>query len=103
MYSNIPVPARLTTMTLLATMMLTSNAMAGVSNAEESILTSSGNFSLTCWQQGIKILDRKNLASLSENPTAGQKPIQFMDRGKGKFPVLLYDLGQTLCLVQGEP
>ncbi|MBF0176191.1 MAG: hypothetical protein HQL63_05000 [Magnetococcales bacterium] len=62
-----------------------------------------GGFTLTCWQHGAKILERKNLADPKEYIVAGQRPISFTTRSKNALPVELFVLGDALCMVQGEP
>ncbi|MBF0460434.1 MAG: hypothetical protein HQL87_03480 [Magnetococcales bacterium] len=80
-----------------------SSAAAGVNEDGNGPTTSPGHYMLTCWQHGVKIVDHKNLANLQENPAAGQKPIQLTDRGKDGLTVQIYNLGDTLCQVQGTP
>ncbi|MBF0294624.1 MAG: hypothetical protein HQL96_05505 [Magnetococcales bacterium] len=80
-----------------------SSALAEVTSDEGNLFTRPGHFSLTCWQQGVKIVERSNLATLKENPMLGQSPLHFVTRGKERLPVQIFHMGETFCIVQGEP
>ncbi|MBF0178630.1 MAG: hypothetical protein HQM03_01250 [Magnetococcales bacterium] len=79
------------------------SALAEVTNDEGTLFSRPGHYSLTCWQQGVKIVERGNLATLKEHPMLGQSPLQFVTRGKERLPVQIFNMGETFCIVQGEP
>ncbi|MBF8274350.1 MAG: hypothetical protein HW380_3455 [Magnetococcales bacterium] len=93
----IPEAARLGTVVCVAVVLF------GITEAmAREIQSTPENQSLVCWQNGVKIVERTNLAH-KEEKDSGTKPLHFVDLDKEKSPVKLYNLGESLCLVQGEP
>jgi hypothetical protein len=96
---------KLCLLALLWLLSFVSEACAENNDAKED----GGNYQVQCWQQGVKIIDEKNLSnyknfiplSSSQIGTNGVVSISFSKiNGKNKITVL--DLNRATCMIKDE-
>jgi len=75
-------------------------AAAGVTDGRSPLSgTQNGSHTLKCWQNGVKIIDEKDLGSLAATPAQDLKGLSFAPDRAGSTVLVILD-GNTACFVR---